>query len=98
MKELYLRTCLLVYTWLLSVVTWAQDDDEYIDLPRRQSDMDMDMDPDAIDYSPIYLSIGEIFTVAVLLLITYVLSKIWKGCSYMFIAVIVLFYIVYKYY
>ena len=75
MKEIYLRGCLLVYTLLMSLVAFAQDD---ID-----DDLPISSIEDTDDFMlPIHqFSFSDIIMVILLFAVCYVLNKVWKGCS-----------------
>lgn len=87
----------MLYAWAMVAVAWAQDDDDegnFGKAPRMSDDADIEgLD----EYSPINISFGDIIRVAFILLVAYLLSKVWKGCSYIFLVVIVVIYLLDRY-
>ena len=100
MRNLYLRACLLLYTLYFHLCIFADvvgDGDEEGNGIGRRGDSDMDMDMEGLDYSPISFSISDIVMVVLVLVLAYIFGKVWKGCSYLFIAAIAILYFLNKY-
>ena len=92
-RENSLRLSLLAVTLLLPRTTLrAQDDDEGSG-KFQLSDLDLDTDMDALDTSPLHFGMSDIVLLVLLVAAAYLLSKIWKGCTYIFIIVVIAIYI-----
>ena len=100
MRNLYLRACLLLYSLYFHLCIFADevgDGDEDGSGIGRRGDSDMDMDMEGFDYSPMSFSFGDIVMVVLVLVLAYIFGKVWKGCSYLFIAAIAILYFLNKY-
>ncbi len=87
--KLYLIACLL----LMKLHLFAQDDDDddIISAFRHNSDSMDDMSDLVTPH--LRITFSDIVNVALVLLASYIFGKIWKGCSYLIIALAVVFYI-----
>ena len=68
----------------------ARDDDMNTAVQRGADDL-TGMD-EMVDYQSFHISFTDILMVIVIIAACYVFGKIWKGCTYMIIAVSALFY------
>ena len=91
-REIYLRFCLLVCTLLSSAMVFAQDDDDDMGIGVNMPDLDMDFDSDGESLIPSF-GFSEIVLLVVIVVVAYMLSKLWKGCSVIFLLLVALVYI-----
>lgn len=94
MNHLSLR----IYFLLLTAVNWLRsfaqddDDDELFDFRRTNAD-EFPMD-NLMDYRPFHIRFSDIVTCIIIVAACYVFGKIWKGCTYMIIALVFIYYFV----
>lgn len=92
MKQIYLRACLLLYTVVLWLRSYAQDPDEHDIMPKRSlGDAAEDME-ELMEYQPFRIRFTDILTVVCLIIACYVFGKIWKGCTYLILVIAAVFY------
>lgn len=97
-KYLGLKIGLTVYMLLSSLVLWAQEDDddeEEVFVPRG---MEEELDMEQIDTPMLNISPTDILVIIAVLAVAYLLSRIWKGCSWAFIVVMLAIYFLNTYY
>ncbi len=99
MNQIVLRLHIL----LCSVISWtlafAQDDD-FDDTSLFSAEKDSEgAEPfnDLVNYQPLNFDFYDLLLVILLLLSCYVFGKIWKGCSYLLLAVAALFFYLTRY-
>ena len=95
MNRLSLRIWLLLVTAANWLQTFAQDEDEDELFFSRRDIAEMEefqMMDDMMGYSPFHIKFHDIIILVLIFLAIYVYRRIWKGCSYMIVA-LVLFYL-----
>ena len=95
LARIYLAFCSLVF----SISLMGQDmDDVELDggLNRRKGD-DMESLSEVMEYQGMHFSLSDVVMVVFLLVACYVFGKIWKGCSYLLLALAAVFYYLLRY-
>ena len=97
MNRISLRIYFLLvtaFTWLRSFAQDDDDDDDFFGSHRMDPD-DFPMD-EMMNYRPFHIRFSDIVTWVLIILACYVFGKIWKGCTYMIILLVIFYYFVIK--
>ena len=87
--KIYLILCLA----LMRLQSWAQDDGDDFDMPDgRGLTNGLEGGEDFVDYQAFRFSISDILMVVLLIVACYVFGKIWRGCTYLILALAAIFY------
>lgn len=80
-----------------SLVLWAQDDDDD-DVTFRPRSIDEESDVDLLYMPTLNLSLEKMLMLIAVFIVAYLLSRIWKGCSWAFIIAVLAFYLLNAYF